>query len=204
MSDTWIESYTGKHVDILNFKEEDVDIVDIATALSNNCRYNGHCPFYSVAEHSIILVRLFDSGLLKGVINFDENKKLKFQRWALMHDAAEAYLSDIPMPYKTEEVIGKRYLELEDEILNVIISRFGLKGTIPTVVNIVDKSFALHEAHYLKKSMGKDWDSKFDFLFYPEKYKLKMYSPTEARDEFLKHFDDLFFYREYYTEGRSL
>ena len=51
-----IRTFTGKTINLIMPKEEDIDILDIAHGLSNVCRYNGHCSkFYSVAEHSVLL-----------------------------------------------------------------------------------------------------------------------------------------------------
>ena len=50
----WIQTYSGKKFYPLDPRPEDIDIRDIAHALSLNCRFNGHCRcFYSVAEHSV-------------------------------------------------------------------------------------------------------------------------------------------------------
>jgi len=52
----WIQTYTGKPFWILEPHADDIDIVDIAHALSMLCRYNGHTKrFYSVAEHCYLL-----------------------------------------------------------------------------------------------------------------------------------------------------
>lgn len=82
----FIETYTGKH---FNLAEPEFDITDIAHALSMNCRYNGHCRyFYSVAEHSVLVAKIMR--LLK----------LGDPMEGLLHDATEAYLSDVPAPFK--------------------------------------------------------------------------------------------------------
>lgn len=50
---TWIQTFTGRQFWPLDPRAEDVDIRDIAHALSMKCRYNGHCrEFYSIADHS--------------------------------------------------------------------------------------------------------------------------------------------------------
>lgn len=64
-------------------------VPDIAHALAMNCRFNGHCTdFYSVAEHSIAVAQLMD--------NLGIGDPLE----GLMHDAAEAFVSDMPAPFK--------------------------------------------------------------------------------------------------------
>ena len=51
---SYITTVTGKHFYPLNPNQQDIDIEDIAHALSLICRANGHFRhFYSVAQHSI-------------------------------------------------------------------------------------------------------------------------------------------------------
>ena len=50
----WMQTYSGVQFWPLDPHHSEINIVDIAHALSNMCRYAGHCrEFYSVAEHSI-------------------------------------------------------------------------------------------------------------------------------------------------------
>jgi hypothetical protein len=108
---TWIETFTGKRFYILSPAEDMINIEDIAHSLSLLCRYNGHCKqFYSVAEHSIRVSELVPVG-----------DRLA----ALLHDAAEAYLSDIPRPLK---MYLKDIKSIEDRIQAMIHSAFGIKG----------------------------------------------------------------------------
>lgn len=82
----WIQTYTGRQFWPLDPKPEEVCIEDIAHALSQQCRYAGHTiRFYSVAQHSVeIALRVPRAAAL----------------WGLLHDAAEAYLVDLPRPVK--------------------------------------------------------------------------------------------------------
>ncbi|HAF5811207.1 TPA: HD family hydrolase, partial [Salmonella enterica] len=83
---SFIQTLSGKQFDYLSATIDDIDIEDIAVALSNICRFSGHLPkFYSVAQHSVLCSQLVSP---------------EFAFEALMHDAAEAYCQDIPAPLK--------------------------------------------------------------------------------------------------------
>src|SRR5574338_265665 len=50
-----IETFSGKMLDYENPTENMIDIVDIAHALSQICRFTGHCKqHYNVAQHSYL------------------------------------------------------------------------------------------------------------------------------------------------------
>ena len=53
---TWIQTFTGKVVDLETPTPESISIEDIAHATARLCRYTGHTfRFYSVAEHCIFV-----------------------------------------------------------------------------------------------------------------------------------------------------
>ena len=105
----WIQTYTGKKFYPLDPRPEDICIEDIAHALSLTCRYNGHSKvFYSVAEHC---VRMSSTDLPGD------------PKWLLMHDAAEAYLSDVPRPIKP---MLPEFKEIENSILSIIAIKYNL------------------------------------------------------------------------------
>ena len=82
----WIQTFTGRAFYVLDPRPEDVDIEDIAHALSMQCRFAGHCrEFYSVAQHSVTASWLVPP---------------EDALWGLLHDAAEAYVVDLPRPIK--------------------------------------------------------------------------------------------------------
>lgn len=144
-----VETYTGRMVDPLDLKPEDVCIEDIAHALSMQCRYNGHCRiFYSVAEHSWE-VRFFVERRLNGTR--DE------QFAALMHDAAEAYLHDMVAPIKRATDMGTLYSESERSAMEVITEVFGLARPEPVKVGVADDALGWLEADALMRSRGRCW-----------------------------------------------
>ena len=98
--------------DPLNPDTELIDIVDIAHALSMLCRANGHFrSFYSVGQHSINCMR---EAKTRG---YSE----KVQLACLLHDASEAYLSDVTRPVKKEL---PKYLEIEKPLQDAIWDKY--------------------------------------------------------------------------------
>ena len=82
-------SFTTSTGIVFNILEPEFVLEDIAHALSNTCRFAGHCSeFYSVAEHSVLVSKLM------------EELDLGDPMIGLMHDGHEAYLSDVPSPLK--------------------------------------------------------------------------------------------------------
>jgi 5'-deoxynucleotidase YfbR-like HD superfamily hydrolase len=109
MTDTpHIATYTGKLISCLDPRPEDIDIGDIAHALSLICRFNGHCNrFYSVAEHSVRVSVL--AAELAESESLAEHLVTRAALLGLMHDAAEAYPpGDLAGPVK-------RYLRGEQQ-----------------------------------------------------------------------------------------
>jgi hypothetical protein len=118
---------TGKWFDVLNPDPALIDLADIAGALSKLCRFGGHChEFYSVAEHSILVSRLVAqrSGATREAV-----------AWALMHDASEAYVADIPRPVKRQI---PQYVAIEDTVQKAIAERFRLPWPMPDEVHEAD------------------------------------------------------------------
>ncbi len=88
----FIETYTGCAVDSFDPDPKQIHPDDIFHALAQINRFGGHTKIpYTVAEHSLLVL-----GILKAQ-GHDETVQLQ----GLMHDAAEAYLGDIPTPIKT-------------------------------------------------------------------------------------------------------
>lgn len=87
----WSQTATGRQFRVLEPTAEAIDPLDIAHALAHTCRFNGHCQtFYSVAQHCCTMVAHLERA--------GADRDLK--RWALLHDADEAYLPDVPRPVK--------------------------------------------------------------------------------------------------------
>lgn len=107
-----IMTYTKKMVDPLHPNAEQIDIVDIAHALSMLCRANGHFKrFYSVAQHSINCMREAKA----------RDYSNRVQLACLLHDGSEAYLSDMTRPVKAEL---PRYKEIETPLQEMIWNKW--------------------------------------------------------------------------------
>ena len=136
----WIQTYTGRRFWPMDPRAEDIDIVDIAHALSLKCRYGGHCSrFYSVAEHSVILANYVEP---------------KYMLWALLHDAAEAYLADVPKPVKPH-LVG--WQEIEAGVMRAVCKKFNLHPVEPAEVKAADFAILADEKEALMLD-GEEWD----------------------------------------------
>ena len=107
-----IKTYTGVMFDPVQPEAERIDILDIAHALSMLCRANGHFrSFYSVVQHCINCAR---EAKARG---YSERVQLA----CLLHDASEAYLSDVTRPVKQEL---PKYLEIEKPLQEAIWRKY--------------------------------------------------------------------------------
>lgn len=123
-----IRTFQGHVIDPLNPDPDKITIVDIAHALSFIPRFNGHTQrFYSVAEHSI---EVWEDVRKEFPGNF------RLQLAALLHDASEAYLLDIPTPVK-KRIPG--YKDAENNLMKIIAEKFGFSYPLDEVVTLCDK-----------------------------------------------------------------
>ena len=107
-----IMTYTKIMFDPLHPDAERIDMEDIAHALSMLCRANGHFKtFYSVAQHCIHCAK---EAAARGCSE-------RIQLACLLHDASEAYLSDVTRPVKEEL---PRYKEIEAPLQETIWNKW--------------------------------------------------------------------------------
>jgi 5'-deoxynucleotidase YfbR-like HD superfamily hydrolase len=137
---SYLCTYTGKHFNYENIKPESIDIEDIAHALSNICRFNGHLmQFYSVAQHSV-----FVSTLVAPAIALE----------ALLHDAAEAYLCDVPNPLKQ---LLPDYQRIESQVHAAICDKFNIPAKPSPEVKTADLIALATEKVAFNISPGLEW-----------------------------------------------
>ena len=108
-------TYSGRKFDPMQMTPGDVYLEDIAHALSLLCRGGGQLRyFYSVGQHSL------NCAAEAKARGWSERQ----QAACLLHDASEAYISDIIRPVK---IYLSNYLEIESRIMQTILKRFGLE-----------------------------------------------------------------------------
>lgn len=144
-----IETFSGRYVDVSNPSADDITLDDVAHALSNICRYGGHCKsFYSVAEHAVFVSKRLER----------KGEPLAIQLMGLHHDDAEAFLSDIPRPMKP--LLGETYKQMTEAMDAAIIEGLGLYRGVPFdahAIKTADNWSLFVEARHLLPSGGKLW-----------------------------------------------
>jgi uncharacterized protein len=169
----WIQTHSGICFWPLDPRPEEIDIGDIAHALSLQCRFGGHCDlFYSVAQHSVYVSREVPE---------------EYALWGLLHDAAEAYLVDLPRPLKRFCEMGRLYIEIEDRLMLAVCERFELPPVQPKAVKVADTVMLMTEKRDLMSAIGKPWEDVAE----PVTWRIEPWTPQEAERAFLERFDML-------------
>jgi hypothetical protein len=145
-----VETFSGSYVNVNRPDPDTIRLPDIAHALSNICRYGGHCRhFYSVAQHAIFCAERVKR----------EGYGIKKQLAALHHDDAEAFLGDIPRPLKP--LLGAAYKRLTDRMDAAILTALDLplvpEDLHEARVKAADNDALFIEAKHLLPSQGKHW-----------------------------------------------
>lgn len=165
----WFQTYSGQKFYPCSPTPDTIKICDIAKALSNTCRFNGHITtFYSVAQHSVLVSKIVP-------------EEYAFE--GLMHDAAEAYIGDMVRPAKYSM---PDYQRIEKIIEEVIASKYGLKYPWPKEVKEADDILLATERRDLVPSKAL-WSISAE----PIKEKLIPLSNFDSEQEFLARFLEL-------------
>lgn len=178
LDDQWISLLSGAHFNYNKPEESDVTIDDIASALSNVCRFSGHLPrFYSVAQH---------------LVNASHIVPDEHAFTALMHDTAECFTNDLPTPLKWALPIFK---ELEVKIESAMGQRFGFQFPYPPEVKEADTLMLMLEKYYVKEC-DDHWPMYDKYTReYVEPYRglvnLDSWQPRRAKREFLERYYEL-------------
>ncbi len=163
----FMTTYSGKVITVFDPKAEQIDITDIAQALSMLCRFTGHTSsFYSVAQHSVLVSMCLPSRLgLQG----------------LLHDAQEAYIGDLSRPVKHHPGM-QAYRELETRLEWVIRDHFDLPRDFDPMVKTIDNLIVIDEAKRFMSNL--DWTVGHPCLG----LSIRPWSPEEAKSAFLDAF----------------
>lgn len=175
----FIRTYTGKEFYPLDANPADVDLDDIAHALSNICRFTGHVKhFYSVAQHSVYVSRL----------SYPSERMI-----ALLHDASEAYICDIARPIKHSGAMNE-YLKIEENLMNVIYDHFELPHGMPKSVHYADNLMLSTEMDQLMHGSPYDPDKPDNVLPRPMSryaFLIPQMAPDAAKQFFLDEYTKL-------------
>lgn len=149
----WMGTYTGGKFWPLAPRPQDVNIEDIAHALSMICRYGGHCVrFYSVAEHSVLVSEAVER--LAREAHYSERDVAHTALCALIHDAPEAYLGDMIRPLKHQpEMSAFRDADaLVDSAIAQALQLWPLVDVLPyasDLIRVADDSILIDEVTQL-------------------------------------------------------
>ena len=173
----WIQTVSGRKFPLLDIEPDVILIDDIAHALSMLCRFNGQCErFYSVAEHSVH-------------VSYEIEPDLAMV--GLMHDAAEAYLGDVPSPLKREL---RDFKGIEDNLLRAIGVKFGFalpeEGTEEgDELKRADKQLLIDEKAAIMAPQPEPWPP--GALPVKDPNRIEGWPPEIAKAKFLERFHEL-------------
>ncbi len=169
----WMQTQSGKRFYPLDPKPSEVHIEDIAHALSNLSRFNGHTKkFYSVAQHSCLVHDYMPANL----------KKL-----GLMHDATEAYIGDMIRPIK---YYNQFFQDIEEKVWLAIRKKFRISES-PSSVKVLK-----HWDNMICAAEKRDLHPASEFWFGmpdPEGVlPIRPWPSSYAKGQFMRRFNDVF------------
>lgn len=169
---SYIITRSGRHFSFTDISSANFRVSDIATALSNTCRFAGHLKdFYSVAQHSVLCSELVAP---------------EFAFEALMHDAAEAYIGDVTAPLKA---LLPDYRAIEERVDRMIRKTYGLPEIHSREVKKADLIMLATE----RRDFGLDDGTPWPILegVEPASMVIEPLPPHKARVLFLERYSDL-------------
>jgi 5'-deoxynucleotidase YfbR-like HD superfamily hydrolase len=169
-----IFTFSGRRFWPIQPRPEEVNILDIAHALSNSCRFTGHVKsFYSVAQHSVL-------------VSYNVPKEQALA--ALLHDASEAYLADIARPVKMQMEF---YKQAEARLEEVIAKAFHLPPPpMSPEIKLADNRMLMTEKRDLLSKSG-DFSQVHTEGAGPYPFSIYPMMPPEAKQAFLLRFAEL-------------
>jgi 5'-deoxynucleotidase YfbR-like HD superfamily hydrolase len=170
---TWIQTHSGKRFDLMAPTPDMVELHDIATALSNLCRFTGHVrEFYSVAQHSVFVSLIVSR---------------EQALFGLLHDATEAYVGDVARPLKA---LLPDYKQIEARVWRAVAAKFGISEKIPFEVKHADNIALMTERRDLLTPSTLRWADGLEAVP-PSAKRIRPLCPTEAHELFIDRFNAL-------------
>lgn len=171
MPSEFITTATGRHFYFEDPQPDQIDIADIAYALSHTNRWGGHCyPALSVAQHSVMVA--------DALLRCRATQLVQLQ--GLMHDSAEAYLGDVPTPIKSKL---PEYSAMELLVTDVIFRKWGIPMPMDPQVHLMDVEMRKWEFRDLMLGEGMLPDGN-----HPTYH---VWTPLESEAAFVGRFYDL-------------
>lgn len=168
----WILTRSGRHLDFQNPDPEEIGIGDIALGISREGRFANQCrEFYSVAQHSVLA---------------SLNVPLEYALEALLHDATEAFIKDLPSPLKG---MLPEYSRIERILDRAIRRKFGLPEETSGPVHRADLILLATEKRDLMPPDPRPWACLEGIAPLPEP--IVPWSEGVALERFLERFAKL-------------
>jgi 5'-deoxynucleotidase YfbR-like HD superfamily hydrolase len=156
-----IRTNSGLYINVFEPKSEMINIEDIAHALASLPRFGGHLnKHYSVAQHCVRCCEMAEG--------FEDKKA------ALLHDASEAYMLDIPTPIKSMLPDYKKY---EGNLMMFIANHFDFEYPLNEKVHTIDRDMLVYE-----------WEN----LVVNESEEFECWDHATAKSRFIDEFNNLF------------
>ena len=184
----WQRMLSGRRLDLLDPSPFDIEIEDIARGIARVARWNGQTKgdhAFSVAEHSVVVERLF--------ARLNPKASPSDRMTALLHDSAEYVVGDMISPFKA--ALGLDYKEFEARIETAIHLRFGLPAKPRTALKKAIKKADIYCAYFEAVQIAGFSKEEADQFFTrpPEdvRIRLKPLPVADAEASFLKRFEQL-------------
>ena len=162
---------SGRYFNIAQPNPDDINIEDIAHALSRICRFTGHIVTlenYSVAQHSVLVSYIVPP---------------QFALQGLMHDAPEAYIGDISAPLKQ---LLPDYQAIERRVEQAVFEKFCLPLKLDATVKHADLVMLSTEKRDLMPPTTEPWPCELTHPAMSER--ISPLAPRQAELVFLARF----------------
>jgi hypothetical protein len=165
-----IQICSGEYFSFLFPEKAQYTIEDIAHALSQMCRFNGHCnSFYSVAQHSVMVA--------------EEVWKIAPEHYhqALLHDSSEAFLGDISSPLKK---MLPDYKLIEKHVEDAIFNKFNMPLIMDKCIKDADlRLLATEKRDMMADKYDLEWEILHNII--PLQQNIKPLNSKNAKRLFL-------------------